>query len=118
MGIALIGHPWLYPTPTDFKTAVTVNKGHGRLERRTPTSSAMLKDYLDWPYLEQVFKLERRFINLQTGEVTSEIHYGLTSLAPAEAGSELLLVCSAPTGALKMACIIAGMSPSRRTGAA
>jgi predicted transposase YbfD/YdcC len=83
--------PGFAPTPTDFKTAVTVNKGHGRLQRRSLTSSAMLKDYLDWPYLEQVFKLERRFINLQTGEVTTETHYGLTSLTPVEAGPERLL---------------------------
>jgi predicted transposase YbfD/YdcC len=83
--------PGFSPTPTDFKTAVTLNKGHGRLEHRCLTSSGMLKDYLDWPYLEQVFKLERRFINLQTGEVTTEIHYGLTSLTPAEAGPQRLL---------------------------
>lgn len=83
--------PGFSQIPTDFKTAVTINKGHGRLERRSLTSSAMLKDYLDWPYLEQVFKLERRFINLQTGEVTTETHYGLTSLTPAEAGPERLL---------------------------
>jgi predicted transposase YbfD/YdcC len=83
--------PGFAPTPTDFKSAATVNKGHGRLERRRLTSSAMLKDYLDWPYLEQVFKLERRFINLQTGEVTTEIQYGLTSLTPAEAGPQRLL---------------------------
>ena len=83
--------PGFAPTPTDFKTAVTVNKGHGRLERRCLTSSAMLKDYLDWPYLEQVFKLERRFLNLQTGVVTTEIQYGLTSLTPSEAGPDRLL---------------------------
>jgi predicted transposase YbfD/YdcC len=83
--------PGFSPTPTDFKTAVTLNKGHGRLEKRTLTSSGMLKDYLDWPYLEQVFKLERRFTNLQTGEVTTEIHYGLTSLTPTEAGPDRLL---------------------------
>ena len=83
--------PGFAPTPTDFQTAITVNKGHGRLERRTLTSSAMLKDYLDWPYLEQVFKLERRFVNLQTGLVTTEIQYGLTSLTPTAAGPGRLL---------------------------
>lgn len=83
--------PGFAPTRTDFQTAVTVNKGHGRLERRTLTSSAMLKDYLEWPYLEQVFKLDRRFINMSTGVVTTETHYGLTSLTPAEAGPERLL---------------------------
>ena len=51
----------------------------------------MLKDYLDWPYLEQVFKLERRFTNLQTGLVTTQIHFGLTSLSPAQAAPERLL---------------------------
>lgn len=51
----------------------------------------MLKDYLDWPYVEQVFKLERRFTNLQIGGVTTEIQYGLTSLTPAEAGPDRLL---------------------------
>jgi predicted transposase YbfD/YdcC len=84
--------PGFAPTPTDFQTAITVNKGHGRLERRCLTSSAMLKDYLDWPYLEQVFKLERCFTNLQTGVVTTEIQYGLTSLTPTEAGPDRLLV--------------------------
>lgn len=83
--------PGFAPTRTDFKTAISVSKGHGRLERRTLTSSAMLKDYLTWPYVEQVFKLERRFTNLQTGQVTTEIHYGLTSLTPAEAGPARLL---------------------------
>jgi predicted transposase YbfD/YdcC len=83
--------PGFAPTQTDFQTAVTLNKGHARLERRTLTSSAMLKDYLDWPYLEQVFKLERRFINLSTGLVTLETHYGLTSLTSAQAGPERLL---------------------------
>lgn len=82
--------PGFAPTPTDFKTTVTVNKGHGRLEQRCLTSSAMLKDYLDWPYLQQVFKLERRFTNLQTGVVTTEIQYGLTSLTPAEADPDRL----------------------------
>ena len=51
----------------------------------------MLKDYLDWPYLEQVFKLERRFTHLKTGEVTLQISYGLTSLSPVQANPEQLL---------------------------
>ncbi|UCC85977.1 MAG: ISAs1 family transposase [Anaerolineales bacterium] len=83
--------PGFAPTPTDFESASTVDKGHGRLERRTLTSSRMLKDYLDWPYLEQVFKLERRFTHLKTGEVTLQISYGLTSLSPDQASPEQLL---------------------------
>jgi len=51
----------------------------------------MLKDYLDWPYLEQVFKLEYRTVNLKTGHVQIQTHYGLTSLSAVEADPERLL---------------------------
>ena len=55
--------------PKDFETATQTNKGHGRRETRTITVSSQLKDFLDWPYLEQVFRLERRFVSLKTGEI-------------------------------------------------
>lgn len=83
--------PGALPTPTDFQTATTVNKNRGRLERRTLTTSAMLNDYLTWPYLAQVFKLQRTFTQLSTGVVTTQITYGLTSLAVAEADPARLL---------------------------
>ncbi len=66
--------------PKDFETDQETNKGHGRLETRTITVSSQLKDFLDWPYLEQVFKLERRFVSLKTGEIQEQIEYGFTSL--------------------------------------
>jgi predicted transposase YbfD/YdcC len=81
---------WSQP-PTDFRTAQTVSKAHGRLEERTLTASSLLNDYLDWPGLGQVFKLERRFTTLATGAVHREIQYGLTSLSAAEASPERLL---------------------------
>lgn len=81
---------WNQP-PTDFRTAQTVNKGHGRLEERRLTASSLLNDYLDWPGLGQVFKLERRFTTRATGAVKREVHYGLTSLTAAEASPERLL---------------------------
>ena len=49
--------------PKDFETARQSNKGHSRLETRTITMSSQLKDFLDWRYLEQVFKLERHFVS-------------------------------------------------------
>ena len=72
-----------YPAK-DFETAQCVNKGHGRIEQRTLTVSSQLKDFLDWPYQEQVFKLERRFISTQTAEVQEQTVYGITSLAREE----------------------------------
>jgi predicted transposase YbfD/YdcC len=80
------GHP-----PMDFRTAKTVNKGHGRLEERTITVSSLLNDYLDWPSVNQVFKLERCFTCLSTGKIHHEIQYGLTNLTPQQAGPERLL---------------------------
>ena len=79
-----------YP-PKDFETAQTVNKGHGRIEQRTLTVSSQLKDFLDWPYQEQVFKLERRFIFPKTGEVQEQVVYGITSLSREEVPPHKLL---------------------------
>ena len=75
----------------DFRTAETTEKKHGRVERRTLTVSAELKNYLDWPGAEQVFKLERYFKRVRDGHVTHEVVYGITSLAPASADAAQLL---------------------------
>lgn len=77
--------------PKDLETVQTTNKGHGRLEKRTLTVSSQLKDFLDWPYLEQVFKLERRSTSLKTGEIREQVVYGITSLAREEITPDKLL---------------------------
>ena len=77
--------------PLDFQQARTVNKGHGRHEERILTVSSLLNEYLDWPAVAQVFKLERRFTNLATGEVEQEVRYGLTSLSRSMATPERLM---------------------------
>ncbi len=79
------------PATHDFRTAHTIEKGHGRIERRCLTASAELKGYLDWAGAEQVFKLERWFIRVKDGHRTHEIVYGLTSLTAREADSYRLL---------------------------
>ncbi len=70
--------------PKDLESVQLTNKGHGRLETRTLTVSSQLKDFLQWPYLEQVFKLERRCVSFKTGEITQQVVYGLTSLSRQE----------------------------------
>ena len=77
--------------PKDFEFAQKVSKGHGRLEERTITVSSQLNDFLGWPYLEQVFKLERRITTLKTGKVQEHIVYGFTSLSRDEIGPGRLL---------------------------
>jgi predicted transposase YbfD/YdcC len=76
---------------TDFRTAHTTGKEHGRIEQRTLTASSLLKDYLPWPHVEQVFRLERRRLTLSTGQVEHEVVYGLTALTAQEAGPKRLL---------------------------
>jgi len=83
--------PATSPLPTDFQSATHQDYGHGRYETRTITTSSMLKDFLNWPYLEQVFKLDYRAVNLKTGQVQTQTHYGLTSLPASEANPNRLL---------------------------
>lgn len=75
----------------DFVTAQHVEQGHGRLEERVLTASTMLVGYSDWPYLAQVFQLERRV--WQPGEQPlHEVRYGITSLPRQVVDAARLLV--------------------------
>lgn len=65
--------------------------GHGRSESRRIWVTPDLKDYLDFPYVEQVFKIERRFTNKKTGKVSEETVYGITSRSEEEADAEKIL---------------------------
>jgi predicted transposase YbfD/YdcC len=75
----------------DFRPAQTLEKNRGRIERRTLTVSAELKEHLDWPGAEQVFKLERYFERTKERHVTHEVVYGITSLSPAKVTADELL---------------------------
>lgn len=75
----------------DFESAQTTEKQAGRIETRQITVSCQMNAYLDWPYLGQVFKLERRFTRLATGQVETEVQYGLTSLTRQQADPKQLL---------------------------
>jgi len=67
----------------------TFNNGHGRIEVRRLTASTELNDYLSWPGVQQVFRLERTVT--KRGETTTEVVYGIISLSPAAASAEDLL---------------------------
>ena len=58
-------------------TATTLDKGHGRVERRTLTATTALNDYLDWPGVAQVGKIES--VVDQGGTISSETRYFITS---------------------------------------
>lgn len=75
----------------DFETVKETRKRHGRLEERTLTVSSQLNDFLNWPYLQQVFRLERHFVSTKTGEIQEQVVYGLTSLSREEITPQDLL---------------------------
>jgi predicted transposase YbfD/YdcC len=76
--------------PNDFRSSRTIEKGHGRLEKRSITVSSMLVGYSTWPELAQVFKLENQRTNTQ-GVSETEVRYGVTSLPAALATPKRLL---------------------------
>jgi predicted transposase YbfD/YdcC len=50
-----------------------------------------LADYLTWPGARQVFRLERRRVQVKRGKVEAETVYGVTDLSPAQAAASDLL---------------------------
>lgn len=74
-----------------WPTAESTDIGHGRIEQRRLQASTMLNEYVNWPGVKQVFKLERQVTKKKTGEVTAQIVYGITSLSEEEANAEQLL---------------------------
>jgi predicted transposase YbfD/YdcC len=89
-----------YPKPgfgkiqTDFLSAQKVNKGHGRIEIRTITTSQMLNPYAAWPGLAQVYRLERETQWGRRGhcyKTSREVEFGITSLTRKQATPKQLL---------------------------
>jgi predicted transposase YbfD/YdcC len=90
----LFAHPDPILGASDFQTAHRVNKGHGRIEERTLTTSNLLNAYLDWPGIAQVFRLERHFTFLRKGQTVrcqQMVHYGMTSLSRQRGDADHLL---------------------------
>jgi predicted transposase YbfD/YdcC len=71
--------------------AETLDKGHGRLERRTLRASTVLNDYVDFPHVAQVCRIEREVIELKSGKQRQETVFAITSLPPEQANPLKLL---------------------------
>jgi predicted transposase YbfD/YdcC len=75
----------------EIERACEVDKGHGRIEKRSLEVTSSLAEYLgsDWPGCTQVFRLTRM---RKTGEkVETEVVLGITSLPRERAGAKALL---------------------------
>ncbi len=68
-----------------------VNVAHGRLESRSIWTSTALNDYLNCPFVGQVFAIQRHTIIKKTGKDTHEMAYGLTSHSPVCAHAKQVL---------------------------
>lgn len=77
----------------------TVDKTHGRIEIRRIQISTALNGYVDFPGVQQVFRIERITTNLH-GEVvrgrksTTDISYGITSGSTERISPERLGQCA------------------------
>ena len=83
--------PGTSPVITAIRTAQTIEKSHGRLTTRRLSACSLLSASSDWPYLQQVFKIERCAICLRTGVTQTETAYGVTSLTALKASPARLL---------------------------
>lgn len=73
----------------DKKTEL--DKGHGRIEERIMLSSFRLAGEIEFPYLEQVFRIEKKSIEVKTGKQSEQTIYGITSLPVEKYGAEQLM---------------------------
>ena len=69
----------------------TVDKGHGRIEERFLWATTQVRNYVDFPYLRQAIRIERRTTKLDGTPLRQEIAFGITSLSPTKAPPERLL---------------------------
>ncbi len=71
--------------------AQTIDKGHGRIEVRQITVMQDTDGFLDWPGVEQLFRLVRQVTQHKSQQTTTEVVYGLTSCPPKRASAAQLL---------------------------
>ena len=64
---------------------------HGRIETRKIWRTTELNAYLDFPYVQQAYAIEREFTEKRTGEYESNIAYCITSRPPEQADAQRLL---------------------------
>jgi hypothetical protein len=76
-------------TPPAGRVATTIDKGHGRVERRTLRTTTILTKGQEWAGLRQGFELVRE--RTEKGKTTVEVVHGISSLSPERADAKRLL---------------------------
>ncbi|MCL5064613.1 MAG: hypothetical protein M1600_06015 [Firmicutes bacterium] len=67
---------------------VTLNQGHHRIEQRVVRTSTVLNTDLDWPYVGQIFRMDRSVTDLLGEHPCGEVAFGVTDLRPKFASSQ------------------------------
>ncbi len=73
----------------DYEDEVSV--GHGRIEVRRIWTTTVLNDYVQFPHVAQVYRIEREVIDKKSGDTSTEITYGITSRTTEEASPKTVL---------------------------
>ena len=71
--------------------AVSLEKGHGRIDERQILSSFRIAGKIEFPSLEQVFRVTRKSEVVKTGKISEQTVYRITSLSVEECGAKELL---------------------------
>ncbi|MFZ3046396.1 MAG: ISAs1 family transposase [Desulfatirhabdiaceae bacterium] len=69
----------------------TINKGHGRIEKRSIRTAPVKEGKTNFPYAAQFIKLERRFTDLHGENPREDNQLYITSLSTEEADAQVLL---------------------------
>ena len=77
------------PKTPDYSEPYTL--AHGRIESRSIWTFTQLNDYLNFPFVGQIFAIRRHTIDKKSGKETNDIAYGLTSHSPMSANAEQVL---------------------------
>ncbi len=100
----------------DRREAQTIDNGHGRRnDTRHLKASTDAVNYINWPGLAQVFRLERSWE--QHGETKREVQYGTTSLPSEIADSARLLELKRGHWPIENGCTTSKMSLWVKTAA-
>src|SRR5206468_6310774 len=76
------------PPPSPERMHTSVEKGHGRVEKRTVRTTSILTLHQKWPGLAQGLEIRRE--RTVKGVTTVETEYAMTSLKPEEADAQRL----------------------------
>lgn len=75
--------------PADFTDSILI--AHGRIEIRRIWTTTELNNYLTFPHVAQVYKIEREITDKKSGKTSLEIAYGVTSRRASDVNPQKIL---------------------------